>query len=482
MDLRPVLFILGLLLCITAAGMVLPMLADLASGHPDWRVFAVCIAVTGFFGGGFVLTNMGAFDAKDFSLRQVFVLTTLTWVAMGLFGALPFMFCDLALPFADAVFESVSGITTTGSTVIVGLDTAPPGILLWRAILQWLGGVGVILMAMSVLPLLNVGGMQIFRSELSESEKALPRTAALASSIGLIYLGLTALCAAAYGAAGMPRFDAIAHALTTLSTGGFSTFDTSFTGHGGPWIEIVAIVFMIAGSLPFVLYLKALRGDAAPLLRDAQVRAFAGIVALTVAAMTLYLVTQQDTGFWEALRRAAFNVVSLITGTGFVSGDYGAWGGFAVGLLFFVMFVGGCAGSTTCGIKIFRFQVLWAVSVSQIRQLLYPNGVFVAQYNGRPLAPDVPLSVMSFFFLYILCFAALAVALSLVGLDFITAMSGAATAISNVGPGLGPIIGPTGTFAPLPESAKWLLSAGMILGRLEIFTVLVLFVPRFWRR
>jgi trk system potassium uptake protein len=482
MDLRPVLFILGLLLCITAAGMVLPMAADLAVGHPDWQVFAACIAVTGFFGAGFFLTNMGAFVATNLSVRQVFVLTTLTWVAMGLFGALPFMFCELDLPFADAVFESVSGITTTGSTVIVGLDTAPPGILLWRAILQWLGGVGVILMAMSVLPLLNVGGMQIFRAELSESEKALPRTAALASSIGLIYVGLTAVCAASYGAAGMSRFDAVAHALTTLSTGGFSTFDASFGGHSGPWAEIVAIVFMITGSLPFVLYLKAARGDAAPLLRDAQVRAFVGIVVAAIVAITLYLSVQQGMAPAEALRRGAFNVVSLITGTGFVSEDYSTWGGFPAGLLFFLMFMGGCAGSTTCGIKIFRFQVLWAVSISQIRQLLYPHGVFVAQYNGRPLGSDVPLSVMSFFFLYILCFVFLAVALSLVGLDFITAMSGAATAISNVGPGLGPIIGPVGTFAPLPESAKWLLCVGMVLGRLEIFTVLVLFVPRFWRR
>ncbi len=480
MDYRPLLYVIGVLLAILALSMTIPLLADLAVGNEDWKTFFFCQIFTAFFGGILILTNAG--QGFQLNVRQAFLLTASSWVALSLFAAAPFAMSNLNMSLTDSVFEAVSGITTTGSTVITGLDTAPPGILLWRAILQWLGGIGIIVMALSVLPFLKVGGMQLFKTESSENEKALPRATQLAASIGLIYLGLTIICMLFYQMAGLSSFNAWAHAMTTIATGGFSTFDASFSNFDTVWVEIVAIVFMLMGGLPFILYVKALKGNWKALFRDSQVKTFLKIVAFAVISMTIYLIAQDREDFAEALRRASFNVVSVITGTGYTNGDYGAWGGFAVSLVFFLMVIGGCAGSTTCGIKVFRFQVLYAVAITQLKELLHPHGVFMPHYNGKALPKGVATSVMSFFFVYILCFAALAVSLSFIGLDFMTAMSGAITSISNVGPGLGDIIGPTGTFQPLPDSAKWLMCIGMVLGRLELFTILVLFIPHFWRK
>ncbi len=479
LDFRPILYINGVFLSILSLSMILPMLADFYFGYDDWKVFFICIIITAFFGGALILGTMGT--KFNITTRQAFLLTNTTWLILPTFGALPFWFSSLDMSITDSFFESMSGITTTGSTVITGLDYAPAGILLWRAILQWLGGIGIIIMAMSVLPFLKVGGMQIFITELSENEKALPRTAQLANSIALIYVALTILCSLCYMLAGLEIFDAVAHAMTTIATGGFSTFDASFSQHEHVGPEIVAIIFMVMGGIPFVLYLKAIRGDANPLFSDTQVKWFLSILALAILITTSYLYTQQNMGLGESLRKSAFNIVSIMTGTGYANGNYNAWGGFAVSMFFFLMVVGGCAGSTSCGIKIFRFQVLHAVTKVQISRLLHPNGVFIPHYNGKPMPSDVPSSVMGFFFIYALGFSFLAIALSYVGLDFITAMSGAATSISNVGPGLGTIIGPSGNFQSLPDSAKWILSAGMLLGRLELFTILVMLSPHFWK-
>ncbi|MCB9991272.1 MAG: TrkH family potassium uptake protein [Rhodospirillales bacterium] len=460
--------------------MAVPMLVDLYYGNSDWKTFFLCILTTAFFGGALVLSNAG--DNLAINPRQGFMMIALSWILLCVFAALPFWLSTIGLSFTDAIFESVSGLTTTGSTIMVGLEKTPPGILIWRAILQWLGGIGIILMALSVMPFLKVGGMQLFRTELSENEKALPRTAEFAKSIGWIYVVLTFVCAVAYHMTGMTVFDAFAHSLTTISTGGFSTYDTSFSHYDTPWTESVAITFMIVGGLPFILYLKAVRGNAAPLLHDAQVRWFFSILIASTFALFCVILWQTEFDSAHAILKSAFNATSIMTGTGYVSDDYQVWGGFAMNILFFLMVVGGCAGSTSCGIKIFRFQVLYAVTDIQIKKLMHPHGVFIPHYGNKPLPEGVPSAVMSFFFMYSLCFAGLAMALSFVGLDFLTAMSGAATAISNVGPGLGDIIGPTGTFQPLPDSAKWILSAGMILGRLEIFTILVMLSPNFWRR
>ena len=479
-DFRPILFIVGILLSTLALAMTVPAMADLVVANPDWRVFASAAALTLFIGAALVLSTRSA--TRRINLRQAFVLTALCWLVIPTFGALPFAFSALDMNYPDAFFEAMSGVTTTGSTVIIGLDLAPPGILLWRALLQWLGGIGIIAMAITVLPLLQVGGMQLFRMESSDkSEKAMPRTAQLAGWTGVIYLGLTMLCAFLYWAAGMSGFDAVAHAMTTIATGGYSTHDTSVGFFGSAWIDAIAVIFMLVGSLPFVLYLRALRGNPGSLWRDEQVRLFLAIVAVAVAVMTLYLHLKNEVEAFTAIRLAAFNVISVITGTGYATADFGLWGGFAVASLFCMMFIGGCAGSTTCGLKVFRFQVLYAAANIQLRRLLQPNGVFIPYYNRKPISEQVLASVMAFFFLFILCWAALAIGLGFTGLDFLTATSGAASAIANVGPGLGDMIGPAGNFAEVPVAAKWMLSFGMLLGRLELFTILVLVMPSFWR-
>jgi trk system potassium uptake protein TrkH len=303
----------------------------------------------------------------------------------------------------------------------------------------------------------------------------------VASAIGLIYLGLTVICAIFFYVAGMTIFDATAHAMATLSTGGYSTRDASIGAFASPLIEVVAIVFMIVGSLPFVVYIQATNGQLRPLLTDAQVRWFMGITAIFIVAITAWLVLVQRIAPLEALRHAAFNVVSLISTTGFVSADYALWGPFPVTALFFLMCIGGCTGSTAGGIKIFRFTVLHAIAKHQIARLLRPHGVFVPTFNGRPVSETAAIAVMAFIFMFGLSFSAFALLLSLLGLDYLTAMSASVTALANVGPGLGPIIGPAGNFSTLPDSAKWLLSAAMLLGRLELFTVLVLFTRAFWR-
>ncbi|MBT3789408.1 MAG: TrkH family potassium uptake protein [Alphaproteobacteria bacterium] len=460
--------------------MLVPAIADAATDNPDWAVFLASAFVTLFVGGTLILTTRAKFS--NLVVRQAFILTTAAWVALAAFGALPFAFSNLGLSYTDAFFEAMSGITTTGSTVITGLDTAPPGILLWRALLQWLGGIGIIVMAISILPLLQVGGMQLFRMESSDSsDKAFPRVAQISAATAIIYTILTLVCAVAMWGAGMTPFEAAAHSMTTIATGGFSTSDASIGHFDSALMDWIVIVFMILGSLPFVLYFAMIRGNPRALVRDTQVQWFLITVAVSILLVAFWLVSKNDIELLRAIRLSSFNVVSIITGTGYASADYNAWGLLPVTAFFFFMFVGGCAGSTSCGIKIFRYQILFANTRVQFRRMWQPNVVYSPRYNHKPIPESVTDAVMSFFFMFALIFGVLALALSLIGLDFVTAVSGAATAIANVGPALGPTIGPSGTFAPLPDAAKWVLSIGMLLGRLELFTVLVLFSPAFWR-
>jgi len=479
MNIRPILYVEGLLLSILSISMAFPMLADMYYGYDDWKVFFVCIIITAFFGSALVLSNQGM--RFNISTREAFILTNTTWIILPAFGALPFWLSSLNMSVTDSFFEAMSGITTTGSTVITGLDHAPTGILLWRAILQWLGGIGIIIMAMSVLPFLKVGGMQIFKTELAENEKAIPRSSKFASSIAIIYIILTALCALGYLAAGLNIFDAIAHAMTTISTGGFSTFDASFDHFKSTGPSIVAIIFMTLGGIPFVLYLKAVKSSPFIIIKDTQVRWYLYIIAISALSMALYLTITQNISFPKSSYLSLFNVISIMTGTGYGHSNIGHWGGYAITMFLFLMAIGGCAGSTSCGVKIFRLQVLYSIIKVQVKRLLHPNGVFLPHYNEKPLSKDVPTSVMGFFFVYALGFAVLTLALTFVGLDFMTAISGAMSSISNVGPRLGEIISPIGTYQSLPGSAKWILCAGMILGRLELFTILVMLSPRFWK-
>ncbi|MDP6429757.1 MAG: TrkH family potassium uptake protein [Rhodospirillales bacterium] len=479
-DFRPIFLILGTLLTTLAVVMAVPAAVDVATGHPDWQVFAVAAGVTLFIGVSLALTSRAG--GATLSTRQAFILTTLAWIVLTVFAALPFAFSQLNLSFTDAFFEAMSGVTTTGATVIQNLETVPPGLLLWRALLQWFGGIGIIVMALAVLPMLRVGGMQLFRLESSDqSEKAFPRAAQVAAVIGIIYLGLTALWAGAMWLAGMSGFDAIAHAMTTIATGGYSTRDASI-GHYDNWvIDVIVTLGMIVGSLPFLLYLLAIQGNPGKLFRDTQVQWFLTTLVVVIALVGGWLWLGRGIDPIQAVRLASFNVVSIMTGTGYATAGFDNWGSFVVPIFFFIMFVGGCAGSTTCGIKIFRFQVLYAAARAQFQNLAQPHGVFIPYYNRNPIPDEVTNSVMSFFFVFGATFAVLAMLLAMLGLDFLTSVSAAAAAIANVGPGLGPVVGPEGDYTSLPVAAKWLLSAGMLLGRLELFTVMVLFTRAFWR-
>lgn len=479
-DFRLILSIIGALLAILGLAMLIPAIIDLTVGHNDWQVFSVGALLAMFIGGALFLSNRGSIS--HLSIREAFLLTTVLWIAMPAFAALPFMFSELEISYTDAFFEAMSGLTTTGSTVLTGLDTAPPGILLWRALLQWMGGIGIIVMAIAILPLLRIGGMQLFRTETSDatSEKALPRLRQTVFAIANIYLVLSLLCAASLWIAGMTPFEATAHAMTTISTAGFSTSDGSIGHFDSALIDYIIVFFMLTGSLPFLLYLGVLQGGSKSLFKDSQVRWFLSIIAFSVVTMTVWQTMQNDGSLAENLRYTAFNVTSIITGTGYATTDYSAWGGFAITGFFFFSFIGGCAGSTSCGIKIFRFQVLAESVRCQLQQLIQPSGIFIPKFNGRPLNDTTISAVMSFMFMFLATFAVLTAALSLTGLDFITAVSSAGTAIANVGPGLGDIVGPAGSFKSLPDSAKWLMAVGMLLGRLELFTVLVLFSRRFW--
>lgn len=479
-DTRPIFYALGILTSFLGFGMLIPALVDAFMGNPDWITFVTSAFLTLFIGGAFYMANQGT--AKALTLKQAFILTTASWVVLPFFAAFPLAFAELNLSFTDAYFEAMSGLTTTGSTVISGLDTAPPGILIWRAILQWFGGIGIVVMAVAILPMLQIGGMQLFRMESSDtSEKILPRTRQIASAIGGLYFAFTALCALLLIIAGLTPFDAIAHAMTTIATGGFSTSDGSIGHFDNAAVDFIIMSFMLIGSLPFVLYLQAIRGKTLLFWKDEQVRAFLYTVIILVSTVSLWLVYFKEYTVFEALRYGSFNMISIMTGTGFASMDYGTWGTFSVTLFFCVMFIGGCAGSTSCGIKIFRFQVLFKNMKNWIGKSMYPNGIFIPRYNGARISRDVTSSVMSFLGFFLICYMGLAVLVAMTGTDWITAFSGAGTAIANVGPGLGDIIGPSGTFAPLPDSAKWILCLGMLLGRLELFTVLVLFSRTFWR-
>ncbi|WP_343054995.1 TrkH family potassium uptake protein [Azospirillum oleiclasticum] len=481
LDVRPVFYIVGALVTIIAAAMLAPMAVDISAGNPDWVVFATSAALTVFFGVLMMLMNRT--DTVVLNLRQTFLLTSVAWVVVCAFSALPFMLSRLSLSAADAFFEAMSGLTTTGSTVIVGLDTLEPGLLLWRSLLQWLGGVGIIAMGIAILPFLRVGGMQLFRSESSDrSDKVVPRASDLAVAVAWIYMILTLACTAALALAGMNLFDAVNHAMTAVSTGGFSTSDASVGGWKSASIEWILIVFMMAGGMPLVRFVSLARGDVGPIWRDTQIRWFVGFLVVVSAALAVWVNQALDLPLLESFRLSAFNVVSVVTTTGYASGDYSLWGPPAVVAFLILTMVGGCTGSTAGGLKIFRFEVLFMVLRVQLHRLYMPHRVLPLRYNDKPVDADAMVSVMSFGFVYVASIFIVALALGAFGLDMITAVSGAATALGNVGPGLGQIIGPAGNFQPIPEAAKWVLSLAMLLGRLEFFTVLVLFNRQFWRQ
>ena len=474
---KTVFFTLGILQIILGIFMLIPIIAQFFYNEIDSSFLSASI-VTIIFGTLFFLSNLD--HDKKLNLQQAFLVTALSWLSIAIFSSLPFIFSNTNFSITNAFFESMSGITTTGSTIISNLESMPKGILLWRAILQWLGGIGIIVMAITLMPIMNVGGMQLFKiSNNDSSEKILPKSKEIALRLIFIYLILTLFCAISYKILGMNIFDSLTHAMTTIATGGFSNYNDSIGFFNSISIEISAMVFIILGSLPFIVYIKFLNGNKKIFLNDIQIRTFIKIILISIVLLAIYLALNQSNSF--NLRSIFFNVISILTGTGYVNAQFDSWGGFPIVLFLLLMFIGGCAGSTTCGIKIFRIQILYSFISNQLKKIIYPKGVFILKYDQNPVDNKFISSVISFIYLYFMIFFAITALLSLTGLDFITAISGAATSISNVGPGLGSIIGPNGNFSSLPDISKWILTLGMILGRLELFAILVLFLPSFWR-
>lgn len=462
--------------------MLLPAMADLYFGHEDWLVFAFSALFMGGLAMAVALATHGR--PPQVTTRFGFLLVNLLWFTLAVAGAVPFLMSSLDMSITDAFFESVSGITTTGSTVINGLDHAPPGILLWRSLLSFMGGLGVIALGLFLLPFLNIGGVSYFKIESSDIEdRPFERFQTFAISLIGIYTTLVAACAISYATAGMDGFNAINHAMTTVATGGFSTHDTSFVRYGdNPAILWTGSIFMFIGGLPFsIMILFAVRGrlDA---IRDPQIMVFAGCCVVFALAIGIYLRVSADIPFFQAITHSTFNLVSIITTSGFASDDYTLWGPFAVVCIFVAMFLGGCSGSTTGGIKAYRFLILFELMMNGLRRLVYPSMVQPVRYGDRTVDEDMQRAVVLFIASFLVLWGIATVLLGATGLDFVTALSGALTSLTNVGPGLGAIIGPVGNFSSLPDAAKWICSAAMLLGRLEILAVLVVFSPAFWGR
>ncbi len=476
----PAVLSLGWIILAMAAAEALMAGVSLAADDGLVGAFATGALITALCGGGAVLTTKGRRFEMNF--RDAVIFTVAAWFVMPVFAAIPLLQQPVALDPVDALFEMVSAITTTGSTVLAGLDEMPASLLLWRSTLQWFGGFGIIGLAIVILPFLKIGGMQLFRLESSDSgDKYLPRVQTIARAVGQIYLGLTVACFATYVLLGMTPFDALNHAFTTVCTGGFSTHDASFGYFERPALRWAAIVFMIGGAVPFLAYLRIVRRGGLRERVESQVIVFVAVAFVAVVIVALWLSFSGRYEIGEAITEAAFNTVSIITTTGYASADYSAWGPFAALLFFIFMFLGGCTGSTTGGIKILRYQIMAATIFQHLRQTIYPHIVQPVRYGGHAIGNEQVASVGVFVFLYFATFAVVAIIFAITGLDTMTAFSAAGAAVGNIGPGLGPVVGPAGTYASLDDFQKLVFAFSMVLGRLEILSVMVLLAPSFYR-
>ena len=477
---KTVFFTLGILLIILGIAMIVPLAFQLIYKELD-STFVVSGIITITFGVLFFLSNID--HLKSINTQQAFLLTALSWLSIAVFGSLPFFFSELNLSITDSFFESMSGITTTGATILSNIENSPKGILIWRAMLQWLGGIGVILMAITLMPIMNIGGMQLLKiSSYDTSEKILPKSKQISLRLIMVYLFLTLFCAFFYKIFGMNFFDSITHSMTTIATGGFSNYDQSIGYFNNPYIEIISILFILLGSIPFILYIKFISDDKKIIFKDEQVKLFFKLSLFSILILFFYLIIFNKDISQIHIRSVIFNVVSILTGTGYVTKEFDQWGNFPLIFFLILMFIGGCAGSTTCGIKVFRVHILYYFIRNQLLKIIYPRAIINLKYNNNKVEDKLIASIISFIYLYILIFFVLASLLTLTGLDFITSISGAASSLSNVGPGLGNEIGPNSNYSGIPDQSKWLLSVGMILGRLEIFAILIIFLPSFWRK
>ena len=479
-NLKPIALVSGTVICAVGFFLFIPLITELIYKTETWQSYAVPILLYLIVGGSLVITNRNV-DLR-ISLKEAFIITVLSWLLMTVLCAVPFLYTKVNLGIIDALFESMSGVTTTGATTLSNLESLPKGILIWRAFLQWLGGVGIVVIALFILPFLRIGGMQLFHLEGDDPyDKSLPKISSVIKKIFVIYFTLTISLVFLYYIFGMSLFDSIAHSFTTISTGGFSTYDDSFGFFNSNNILLVAIIFMILGSLPFLVLVQTSYKNLFAIFKDHQVRVFISILSIAILLIFYFATNYINGNYFTKIVAVSFNTISIISGTGYVSENYENWGNYASVLFLLLMFIGGCAGSTTGGLKVFRFQILFKYINLHLKKMLQPHSVSTSHFNGKKVTDSTYESVMIFFFLYILTFAISALLLSFSGLDFLTCISASASAISNVGPGLGEIIGPDGSYRSLSDFSKIVLIGTMFLGRLEMLTILVLFIPSFWK-
>ena len=477
---KPIALVGGTVICAVGFLLFIPLIIEIIYQTESWQLYAVPILLYLIVGGSMVITNRNV--ELKISTKEAFIITSLSWILLSILCAVPFIYTQSDLSVVDSIFESMSGITTTGATIITNLDELPKGILIWRALLQWLGGIGIIVIALVILPFLRIGGMQLFHLEGDDPyEKFLPKISSVVSKIIIVYLTLTFLLALLYYTYGMNLFDAIAHSFTTISTGGFSTHNESFAYFKSNAILNIAIIFMIIGSIPFLLLAQTTLTNILNIIKDHQVRLFLIILIISITIIYFFAKNYIDGNLLHKLSTISFNTISIISGTGYVSDNFENWGNYASVLFLFLMFIGGCAGSTTGGLKVFRFQILFKYIILHLKKMLQPHMVISAKFNGKTVPESTFESVMTLFFIYIITFVISALLLSFSGIDFLTCISAAASAISNVGPGLGDIIGPEGNYSTLNNYSKFVLIVTMFLGRLEMLTIFILFLPSFWK-
>ncbi len=478
---RGLLFTQGIMLAFLTIGMIACELFDLIRATHVLHVMFISAMITGFF--SIIMIFSGWKDQSFFTIRHGFALTILSWVFTTLFGSIPLMMMPHGLLFTNAIFETMSAISGAGSTVMAGLDSTQPGIILWRALLQWYGGIGIIVMTLAISPTLRVGGMQVFKAEGAETaEKVMPRARELAVWLLISYTTITVIWGIGYYILGMTVFEAVVHAMTTLATGGFSTSDGSMQHFNSMAIDFWGSFGMILAALPFMHYIVIIReGKFRGLFKDTQVHTFLIILSIVIFMLTMYLWLKNDYPILQALRYAMFNATSLMSGSGFVSDDYQSWGSFPILIMFIIMFIGGCSGSTSGGLKIFRLQIMMNAFMIQLKKMIYPNGIFIHKFNGKSIDDDIVQGVMGYFLIFICTWLFVAVGLTLTGMDFLTACSCSITALSAAGPGMGSIT-PFDNFAGVSSVAKWLMIFAMIMGRLEVSLILVVLTPTFWRK
>ncbi len=480
-DLRPVAYVIGRILIVLAILMLAPAIIDWRSGLENGIAFLHSAALTGVVGGALTLATGNALG-RAMDTRQAYLLTAAIWALVPFFAALPFWIGAPGLSLNNAYFEAVSGITTTGSTVIFGLDELPAGMNLWRGMLNWLGGLGIAFIAMIFLPLMRVGGMQFFRTEGFDTfGKALPRATDIARQLLFVYTLLTMACIATYSAIGMAALDAVIAGFATIATGGFTPTDTSFNKFG-PAAEYFGALYMILGSLPYIRYVQLVNGQALPLWQDSQARAYLRWLAYAVLSVTAWRVWTTGDALEPTFRQALFNLTSIVSSTGFFSGSFPTWGGFMLVVAFVVGVVGACSGSSAAGLSVFRVQLVIAVLRREIRRIGNPSSVDPIRYAGRPVGEDVLDALILFVSGYILILGLMSVLMTLLGVDTISAIFAVWTSIGNIGYGFGPLVERTGTFIDFPPAGIAIMSLCMILGRLGLLAILVMVLPSFWRR